>query len=60
MSIFELESLQDSDCPKTLLNGRWVPARPVNYQCRSIWEKLKEAWLVFRGKLDSVKWPEGQ
>lgn len=42
------------------INGKWVPARPINYQCRSLWERLKEAWAVFWGKLDTVEWPEGQ
>jgi len=46
-----------SSC-QTEINGRWVPARPVD--CRSIWTRLKEAWYVFTGKVEAFKWPEGQ
>lgn len=60
MSTYTLEELQNSDTTQSEINGKWVPARPINYQCRSIWERLTEAWAVFRGKLDSVKWPEEQ
>ena len=45
---------------KAEINGKWVPARPINHTCRSLREKLREAWAVFTGKMDAVKWPEGQ
>jgi len=44
----------------TEVNGKWVPARPINYKYRSFMEKLKEAWAVFTGKADAFMWPEGQ
>ena len=37
-------------------DGKWVPAKPLNY--RSLGKKIKEAWLVFTGKADCFKWPE--
>lgn len=42
------------------INGKWVPARPINYKYSSLKEKLKECWLVLRGKVDTVIWPGGQ
>lgn len=44
-------------CAKNF-DGEWVPCRPID--CRSIWERLKEAWLVFIGKADCFKWPYNQ
>lgn len=44
----------------TFRNGKWVPARPINYQSRSIPQKLREAWAVFTGKAEAFTWPEGQ
>jgi hypothetical protein len=41
-------------------NGKWVPARPINFKYRSILSRLKEAWAVFTGKADAFTWPEGQ
>ena len=42
------------------INGKWVPARPINYTCRNLREKLRDAWMVFTGKADALVWPEGQ
>jgi len=42
------------------IHGRWIPARPINWQFRSFFERLREAWAVFVGKADAVVWPEGQ
>lgn len=47
------------DCPKTEIKGRgWYPARPINYQCRTLRERLQEAWMVFTGRADPFVWPE--
>lgn len=40
------------------INDKWVPARPLD--CRSIQEKIREAYKVFTGEYDCFKWPEGQ
>ncbi len=37
------------------INGKWVIARPLNYTCRTLWERISEAWAVFRGKAEAVK-----
>ena len=38
------------------IDGEWIPARPINYKYRSFKEKLSDAWSVFTGKADAVKW----
>jgi hypothetical protein len=42
------------------INGKWVPSRSINYTCRTLREKLREAWAVFKGKADCFYWPENQ
>lgn len=45
----------------TEINGKWVPARPEPYYgWYGTWMRLKDAWEVFRGRADAVKWPGGQ
>lgn len=35
--------------------GKWVIARPINYKYRSIKQRIKEAWAVFTGEAEAVK-----
>ncbi len=42
--------------PKTQINGKWYPARPLGYQ--SLLYRFLCAWDVFRGYADAVVWPE--
>jgi hypothetical protein len=42
------------------VNGKWVPARPMNHTCRAFRERVREAWAVYKGKAEAFKWPEGQ
>lgn len=42
------------------LNGRWVPARPLNFLYRNFRTRLREAWAVLTGDADCFRWPEGQ
>lgn len=42
------------------INGKWVPARPINWKYRNLKERIQEAWSVFTGKADCFIWPEGQ
>lgn len=42
-----------------LPDGRWVPARPLNYQYDTFWKRLKQAWLLLSRKIDGVEW-DGQ
>ncbi len=37
-------------------NGKWIPARDLSYTIRSFRERIVEAWLVFTGKCECVKW----
>jgi hypothetical protein len=44
----------------TQINGKWMPARPINWKYRTLREKLKDAWSAFTGKADTFLWPGGQ
>lgn len=57
--VYDVQELR-TDWPAACINGRWVVARPVNFQCQTIWERLREAWGVFRGRYDAIRWPSGQ
>lgn len=39
-------------------DGQWKPARPINYQCDSLRDRLKSALLVLSGKCDVLDWEE--
>lgn len=58
--MWTLKQLCDKDIPMICINDKWVPARPINWKYRSIFEKLKEAWAVWTGKADAFAWPEEQ
>jgi len=62
MSAWNLRTLVDytNNGASACINGKWVPARSINYQVRRFRERLKDAWQVFSGKADSFIWPEGQ
>lgn len=43
------------------VNGKWIPARPIRLDgFAGVKLRLKLAWRVFTGKVDTVEWPEGQ
>ena len=60
MSIWRLEDLCCHDVPMACIDGKWVPARPINYRYRILKERLKEAYAVFTGRADAFTWPMGQ
>jgi len=39
-----------------LVDGDYVPARPYGFDCWSLQNRIKAAWLVFTGKADVVVW----
>jgi hypothetical protein len=41
-----------------LVNGRWVPCRPLGYSGLYLFRRFKLAYLVFTGKADVVKWEQ--
>ena len=49
--------LRDVNNIKSLVNGKWVEARPITYHNRKT--RFKLAWAVFTGKADALFW-EGQ
>lgn len=38
----------------TEVDGEWVPKRPCGF--RSIQERFRAAWLVFKGEADALIW----
>lgn len=55
-NIYDVRAIvQTSAQNQALVNGKWVPLRPVGYP--SIRHRLKAAWLVLTGRADAVVWP---
>jgi len=58
------EALKANNDQTTMVDqhGRelWIPARPINYQVRTLRERIIEAWDVFTGKADALYWGGGQ
>lgn len=52
--------IEHSNTTSTEINGKWVPGRPINWQYRTLKERLKQAWAVFVGKAEAFTWSEGQ
>jgi len=40
------------------VSGEWVIARPENYKYRGLKEKICDAWAVYTGKANAVKFKE--
>jgi hypothetical protein len=57
--IWKLEDLFKNET-QAEINGKWVPARPINWKHRSFRQKIREAWMVYTGKAAAFTWPEGQ
>ena len=55
-----MQGLVDSQNTLKEINGKWVPARPINYRFRTLRERIRDAWAVFTGRADAFRWPEGQ
>ncbi len=60
--MWTLKQLQDPDACQTEINGKWVPARPLNYtlEYMTLRARFKNAWEVFMCRSESFTWPEGQ
>jgi hypothetical protein len=64
MSIYTAQSIKEHTSlrSKVIDNVRgktiWVPARPMNYTCDTLKNRLKQAWMVFTGKADTLIWDE--
>lgn len=52
--------IHDAQTCSALINGKYVPARPLTWSRLNFWRRLKDAWLVLTDKADAVIWPEGQ
>lgn len=54
--MWKLSSLLILDTQRKLLDGRWIPARPLNEDYKSLKQRIKEAWAVFTGKASAFTW----
>jgi len=53
------EIFDDAPNHSTMIDGKWVPARPINYKYM-FWERVKDSWQVLLGRADAFTWPGGQ
>jgi len=61
MCTYTLKQLQTTvNDAQVGINGKYVPARGINYQYRTLKERIVEAWKVFKGEYDTFTWPGGQ
>jgi len=53
---------EHANTTRAFINGRWVPARPLNGQKEyaSFGQRIKDAWAVFMCRAEAFVWPEGQ
>ena len=56
--MYNINEICKNDNEILLENGKWVKARPVNYKYRNIIERIKDAYVVFIGHADAVKWTD--
>ena len=56
LSVVEILRRVDSDYIER--GGTIYPARPVPHPEKA--DRIRAAWLVFRGKADAIVWPGGQ
>lgn len=45
----------DVDCK---INGKYIPARPLNSFYNPKFGRIRAAWLVLTGKLDALDWED--
>lgn len=57
MALYSVDSIVNNQTQK-LIHGKWVPARPLNYQRDSFFFRVKLAWRVLTGKYDAIDWDE--
>jgi len=52
--IYNADTLRNWGWDKQIHEGSYAFARPARYP--SIWNRLKLAWLILRGKIDGLEW----
>lgn len=57
---YKLKDLEKDKLKRIVIDTKLYPARPNTYKTESFWSKVKQAWGVLSGKLDTLKWPCGQ
>ena len=61
MTMWTLEELVEySNNTLTVINGKWIPLRPMNWKYRTLKDRFYQSWYVFTGRADAFTWPKGQ
>lgn len=57
--MWKLADLQEKNFHQTCIDGKWVPARPLNYrrEYMSFVDRVKYAWAVFTCRAEAFVWP---
>jgi hypothetical protein len=50
--IYLIDNLIDN---KVEIDSKWVIARPTNYKFRSLKQRITNAYSVFKGKADAIR-----
>lgn len=58
MALCKADEIRKTDTLAQLPDGRWVPARPLNYKDDGWRKRLQYAWGVLIGKHDALDWEE--
>ena len=53
MAVYNIDGMLDTQAQ---VDGKYVVARPENYKYRGLIERLSDAWEVFIGSADAVKY----
>ena len=54
---YKIDELLNRGRNSTMIDGKWVEARPMEYQGIGKWKyRIKEAVLVLTGKADIMTW----
>lgn len=52
--------ISEYDTTQSVINRHgeevWIPARPLNEDYRSFWQRLQEAYKVFAGNASAITW----
>lgn len=60
MALCKADEVRKTDTLAQTTDGRWVPARSLNYQFDGWRKRLQYAWGVLIGKYDALDWEESR
>lgn len=53
---FKSKNIPELITTERLMNGKWIPVRPINYKYESVWNRIKNSFMVLIGKYDVIEW----